>query len=89
MYNTATCGSSECSAQIIWAVTPRGKNMPVDAEPSAVGNVLLTGDEGASAPVATVVNPDNPPLGGWPGSLHQSHFATCPAANSFRHRKRK
>ena len=36
---TEKCKS--CPAQVIWAVTERGKAMPVDAEPGPGGNVQL------------------------------------------------
>lgn len=66
-----------CGAAIVWARTIGGKRMPVDAEPSAGGSVVLHGDG-----TCTVV-----PLSGKPDgvSLHKSHFATCP--NAEEHRK--
>lgn len=60
--------------------------MPVDAQPAADGNVLLTGPDDA-APVAKVVDPSAPPLSGWPGGLRHSHFTTCPKAAEWRRRK--
>jgi hypothetical protein len=87
MWQTAECRDARCNAQIIWAVTGRRKAMPVDVEPCADGNVLLTGSD-QTVPLATVVDPDSPPLGGWPGPLHRSHFATCVGADDFRHKRR-
>jgi hypothetical protein len=65
--------------------------MPVDVEPSPDGNVLLTdAHHGLNAPpLATVIDPDAPPLTGWPGTLHKSHFATCPGAADWRARKNR
>jgi len=86
-WRTAQCRDAECSAAIIWAVTPSGKNTPVDAAPTADGNITLTGDTNPDQPpIATVVNPDAPPLGGW-GRLHTSHFATCVAADRWRSKR--
>jgi hypothetical protein len=50
-----------CEAQIIWATTGK-KNIPVDLEPTAKGNVELTSGSRGRAPVATVHA--QPPLGG-------------------------
>ncbi len=72
--NTQKCRS--CGAAILWCKTEKGKAMPVDAEPSENGNVMLVGD------VAKYVKPGET----LPGiALHLSHFATCP--NAAHHRK--
>jgi hypothetical protein len=88
-YETSECRDAECRAPIIWAITQAGKRMPVDAEPSDDGNVLLQPplNDAARSPRATVVNPASPPLDGWDGTLHHSHFTTCPAAERWRTRK--
>jgi hypothetical protein len=83
------CRDAQCRADIIWAVTPGGRNMPVNAEPDPNGTVLVTLFPGAEVPVARVVDPNIPPLGGWGGTLHVSHFATCPAAEKWRTRRRR
>jgi hypothetical protein len=79
-FRRTTCES--CGAAIIFAVTPRAKNMPVDAEPTADGNVQLVSH-----------GPDVPPLArvltvaqqfGKKGTLRRSHFASCPDAKSWR-----
>lgn len=72
---SATCRS--CGAAIIWAVTPAGKRMPLDAQPAKRivlddYGVKTFGDE---APCAQVVD------------TYTSHFATCP--NAAQHRKAK
>lgn len=85
-YSQATCRDSDCGARIIWAITSKGKRMPVDADPAPDGTVLLAGDD-PDAPVATVVSPAAPPSGGWPGPLRHSHFTTCPGADRWRSRK--
>ena len=63
-----------CNAEIIWALTGRGKRAPFDAEPVT----MMTLDPEARSdgtPVATSV------------SAYRSHFATCPAADKFRRRR--
>lgn len=83
------CKDARCKAPIFWAITAgRGRGIPVDVDPDPDGTVLLTQAAGSDTLVATVVNPNLPPLGGWPGPLHKSHFATCPAAADFRSRRR-
>jgi hypothetical protein len=53
-----------CNAQIIWAKTRTGKNMPIDYEPSPKGNVTIRNG------IATVHNAPVP--GG-----RMAHHATC------------
>lgn len=67
-----------CGAPVVWARTSTGGSMPVDADPSPVGNVELVDDDGILR--ATVHS--QPPLG--VDDLYVSHFATCPDANDWR-----
>lgn len=81
MATTSECRS--CRAKIIWAVTTKGRPIPIDLEPVADGNITLE-RRGPSwrplPPLATNTKPDTPP-----DSLrYKSHFATCPAAAKFR-----
>jgi hypothetical protein len=63
---------SSCRQAIIWAQTPRGKNIPLDAELVDGGNIELR------AGIAFVEPPE-------PGTRrYRSHFASCPRAGSFR-----
>ncbi len=71
-----------CQAAVVWAVTTKGKRIPVDPTPAAAGNIRLTTD---TPPVAEVVgsaidllNPDDD------GTRYTSHFATCPHAGVHR-----
>ncbi len=81
-YPTATCRS--CPAQIIWAVTAKGKYMPVDAEPNPDGNVeLLPPAPGMRAPQAIV---HGQPQMMTEGAIHMPHHATCPKADEWRKR---
>ncbi|MFI6819751.1 hypothetical protein ACIBJE_02215 [Micromonospora sp. NPDC050187] len=74
-YPTETCRS--CPAQIIWAVTERGKPMPVDAEPTPDGNVLL---EQLPTGLRARVLPAHRAFG------RKSHFASCKDAAKWRRR---
>ena len=67
----AQCRS--CGASIVWAVTEKGKRIPMDAEPLAFrpGEFLLTASD---PPEATTMNL----------KVYRSHFATCPNANEHR-----
>jgi len=75
------CLSAQCGAQLIWAKTPKGKNTPVDVEPSPAGTILLV-DRGDRVPVAIVVKAVERDQHA--GKLHTTHWATCPAAPAFR-----
>lgn len=71
---TAVCSS--CGAAIVWAVTERGRRMPLDAGPVAepVGFILRREHEGATGLRAIPAQP-----------VYRSHFASCPDAD--RHRR--
>jgi len=66
-----------CGAPILWAKTAKGKAIPLDPEPSQVGNIELDGQ------TARYVSPDMNAL----GRRYVSHFSTCPAASEHRRRK--
>ena len=74
----STCRS--CDAPIIWAITSKGRRMPVDAEPRPDGNVELI-DSGGMMP-QTVVHAQ-PPLAA-ENPLHTPHHMTCPQAHEWR-----
>ncbi len=57
-----------CGAPIFWAITPSGKRIPLDAEPVEQRGLFVF-DNGYAKP---------PPV------VYQSHFATCPDADSWR-----
>lgn len=88
-YQASKCRDQTCGAPIIWAITVNGKRMPVDAEPAPDGTILIQAplNDTARSPRATVVDPATPPLDGWDGELHHSHFETCPASDQFRNTK--
>lgn len=73
---------SSCGAWVLWAFTPRGKRIPVDARPDPAGKVVLArSDRGVEA-----LFPSAAELAGEIGPRHTAHFATCP--NAQHHRKR-
>lgn len=74
------CGS--CKAAVIWCRTSTGKRMPVDVEPVATGNLMLSADR--PTPTVLVVSR----TGRTPDQqlLYLSHFATCPRSNQQRRR---
>lgn len=78
-YPIETCRS--CPAQIIWAVTERGKRMPVDVDPVPGGNVQLVEQHGQ---LTAVVVPAKRAFGRM--NLRKSHFTTCPQADQWRKR---
>jgi len=64
-----------------WAITEKGKRMPVDLEPVDGGNIILR-DRGAHLdPLAQYVTPD-PNL-----KRYISHFVTCPQSGQWRKKK--
>jgi hypothetical protein len=74
----STCRS--CPAEIIWAITPKNRMMPVDAEPNPDGNVEITYD-GLGRAHALVHG--QPPMT-TEGVMHMPHFATCPNVDEWR-----
>lgn len=68
-----------CKAPIRWAVTGRGKKMPMDAEPTPAGNFILApGDP----PTALLIHDGDMVAKG--AARFTSHFATCPDSKTFR-----
>ncbi len=70
-----------CRAPIRWVFTERGKKMPLDAEPTDEGDIVLRDPPpGESDPTGIVVAPaafpDEP--------RYTSHFATCKQAGEWR-----
>lgn len=72
-----------CGVLILWATTEAGKRMPVDAEPSLMGNLWLDYAGDGSDPVARPVTLENAHLEETE-TRFVSHFATCPEAGEWR-----
>lgn len=74
-----------CGAKIIWAVTEKGRRMPIDPQPVGRGNIQLR-QQPPLPPLAVYLGQDTiahlPP--GQLERLLTSHFATCPQANKWR-----
>jgi hypothetical protein len=66
---------SSCGAEIEWVKTERGKNQPLNIEPSLVGNVEVRDG------ISYYIHDDD--RNG--RMLRVAHFATCP--NAKQHRK--
>jgi len=71
-----------CNADVIWALGPNGKTMPMDAEPDPAGAWELR--QIADGLAALFVAPDDRDA----GPYYTSHFVTCPFASQHR-RSRK
>jgi hypothetical protein len=87
---TTRCRS--CNAELIWATTEKGKQIPLDAEPGADGNIRL---EERSYPVygrgplvreEIVLTAVPAPYEGEErqGDRYLAHFATCKDAKKWR-----
>lgn len=70
-----------CGASIVWARTrQRGKFIPLDAEPTALGNLVIAPPWGADPPTVDHFTSD----AGVARERYTSHFATCPNAKLHR-----
>lgn len=76
---------SACDAPIVWASTSAGGKMPVDAEPTPDGNLLLLATVDRRW-VAIVIGKATRQAGtrAVMGERHTSHFATCTDPERFR-----
>lgn len=61
-----------CGASMIWVRSPKGRAMPVNAEPDPKGELMIIEHTASYAGDAHE------------GDRYTSHFATCPEAASFR-----
>lgn len=80
-----------CDAPIEWAVTANGKRMPIDAEPTTDGTILLRHRYVGEPPEAIVQTAEEraelerqAATRGEELRLFKSHFATCPNARTHR-----
>lgn len=80
MPDPSTCRG--CDQAIRWARTSKGRRIPLDPEPSASGNLLVTTNDELAIEYVRVV-----PVGSHP-TLYTSHFATCAKAANFRGKAR-
>jgi hypothetical protein len=76
-----------CGERLLWALTVKGKRLPLDPLPVDGGNVVLTAPTTAGRlPAAAVLGKGAPrPV----GALYVSHFATCSVAAAQRAHARR
>ena len=85
-----TCKS--CGAYVVWAVTEKGKKMPVDYKPTLDGNIILIHKEVCEPPIARYERKEEKAERMKLDSkanlaacvAFTSHFASCPHAKSWR-----
>ena len=75
----ANCKS--CGAAILWAQTPKGKWIPLDAEPSPEGQMFIN-----CIGLAARLSAEE--LTAFLENRYMPHHATCPNAASYRKAKR-
>lgn len=75
-----------CGAAVLWAITEKGKRIPLDAEPNMKGNTMIeaeTVEENGHMTerfVARIVSP----LFDGSKPRYMPHHATCPDAKKWR-----
>jgi hypothetical protein len=77
-----------CDAKILWAQTPAGKPIPLDALPRPDGNLVLVRREGKSVAVGAR-DADYSRFVGEGAPLRVAHFVTCPNADAHRKTNRQ
>jgi len=76
-----------CGDRIIWAVTTKGKRIPLDADPVADGNIVIIGMTLHRDPLVSVgLTHGDVPAG---EKSYVTHFVTCKDADSWRKRDRR
>lgn len=78
---TQPCEGRGCTAQVIWATTANVRPMPVDVEPVADGNVLLSWVNGTVRAEVIGARGQARLFG---RTRYRSHFTSCPDADRFR-----
>ena len=74
-----------CRAPIIWAMTERGKRMPLDADPYTgpdPAGLFVFRFDGDGRPYVLAVTPEAAAALG--DAVYRSHFASCPDAKRWR-----
>lgn len=72
-----------CGEPLVWAVSQKGRMMPVEKEPHPEGTVQLTERNGSW--YAKILKADEART--FQGPLYRSHFSSCPKADQFRRRR--
>ena len=80
-----TCRS--CKQKIIWTITVNGKHMPVDYNPNNLGNIVLHPRDNNPPIAQYVTNDERDSCLADGGTIHITHFFTCPEAAKWRKKK--
>ena len=72
---------SSCGRAIVWAISPNGARLPLDARPMTVYALDAATDPPKAVKVLDVAT-DGPPVE-LPAPLYISHFVTCPDRDKF------
>jgi hypothetical protein len=77
-----------CGAKIFFALTTKGKRMPLDNDPVADGNLVIEASpEGLGE--MPLVRPYDAGVDGETVRRFVSHFSSCPSASRWREKKRE
>lgn len=80
--STDRCRS--CGARIAWAVTTKGRRIPLDLSVAEDGNVAVERNDLGDYLASVLGSGDTPD-----GDRYVSHFATCEFASGHRGRRRR
>lgn len=83
-HKTQKCRS--CGRAVIWAVTAKGKRIPLDAEPNVRGNIIVKETQAiVNGHAETQLAAEQvAPLFDAKQSRYMPHHATCPDAKKWR-----
>lgn len=73
-----------CGAEMRWALTDKGRGIPLDPEPVETGNLVLADEAADGRPIVRYVRKGED-TGIQP--RYVSHFVTCPEAESFKRKR--
>lgn len=81
-YTVDYCTRKGCGAPVIWASSPRGKTVPIDAAPDPGGHIMLTTDpeDDTARPNAIWLHTEYEREQVPPARRHHSHMTTCKAS---------
>lgn len=77
MREELTCREPSCGAKIIFALSPKGKPLPIDAIPTPDGSYVVAGLDSRNKLLLRVAEP------GDVLQRYTSHYKTCTAPNRF------
>ncbi len=77
-----------CGSQILLAMTPTGKTMPLNAKPDEAGNIALLDRDPPQRPIAEYVGPPGKRSRDEKRTVYMPHWNDCPHAERYRTKKR-